>query len=427
MTRRAPKRFTLKVKKKLNVRKHANHHCKNLAKPSSKKDIATPVTPQHTAIARMRQRLRRANDGCAFKLKELPLNNGIRAALRANKGQRPEGVDERDWAKRACKAKDIPDKVAGDVSWDALRRRVSVLSSYQYWCTKCDAADNRSCYCGASLVTSCDIQTITGFFDYVRHPSNPLWNALDPQDQQRLVACMDVCAKYGAKRVLSELQEIRLAANICLYLSLVACDASMPYVCEALMSMDLKNLSKSIESVPDGKLYRPGQRPFAKGKKGLAQFIVDFNNKKGAQLSHALMQLKKARGRESRHDASRKIMSIVVHEPQHGFGKYRQKRYLELIVLAGACGFGGIIANDSDWDRGIDIFPVAGNTADGIKSMFPAATNEHLQRQALKLLCRMSAHHGARMTVARMAALVCFHCKETSGSMTLIKKQPSEL
>ena len=114
-------------------------------------------------------------------------------------------------------------------------------------------------------------------------------------------------------------------------------------------------------------------------------------------------------------------MRIIVSEPSAGFEEYRQKRDLDLLTLGGACGFGGLRLDEWDWDHAIDLFPVACNTAVGVQDVFPAATTAPLQRQALKLLCRASAHHGAPAPVARMAVMVCFDQKEQTGAMQLIR------
>ena len=142
---------------------------------------------------------------------------------------------------------------------------------------------------GASLMASSKSKVIANFCQYLRHPSEPLRHILDPQDQQRLVDCMEVCATRELSECLDELERIRLAATICLHLSIAACEASVEYVCDALLSKDLTELPRAIQAVPKGKWFRPGQRPFMRGKSGLAQFVIGYDAERGTALAEALL------------------------------------------------------------------------------------------------------------------------------------------
>ena len=164
MGRAVRKSQRLQMRQVLVRRVHTKHHCKRLARPRSRKDITTPTTPLRTAVDRMRQRLCRQKTGVSLKFSTLPWNNGMRVALQVNGGKRPPDVSPADWAKVACPVAKIPEQSHADVSWMALRKRVTILSLA--WCSKCGASDSRACYCGAALIASSKSKVIANFLQY---------------------------------------------------------------------------------------------------------------------------------------------------------------------------------------------------------------------------------------------------------------------
>ena len=103
------------------------------------------------------------------------------------------------------------------------------------------------------------------------------------------------------------------------------------------------------------------------------------------------------------------IVELVTTCDLPSFGPYRQKRFLELLALAGTCGFAGMTLKEEDFDVALDIWPLPGNTICGLRRIFPTASTAALQRQGLRLLVRTVRRHGTKtVTVCRMSALVCF-------------------
>ena len=108
---------------------------------------------------------------------------------------------------------------------------------------------------------------------------------------------------------------------------------------------------------------------------------------------------------------------VTCQKAIRGFGSYRQKRYLELLAVAGSVQFGGIALTEAHLDAGLSLWPIACNTKEGIRRIFPRASNDSLQRQCIRLLVRTFSHGGAKMYVPRMSAMLCFQRKEASGVM----------
>ena len=110
---------------------------------------------------------------------------------------------------------------------------------------------------------------------------------------------------------------------------------------------------------------------------------------------------------------------VTCQKAIRGFGPYRQKRFLELLVVAGSVLFGGIALTEAHLDAGLSLWPIACNTKEGIRRIFPGASNVSLQRQCIRLLIRSFSHSGAKMSVPRMSAMLCFQRKEATGVMRL--------
>jgi len=83
--------------------------------------------------------------------------------------------------------------------------------------------------------------------------------------------------------------------QVCLYLSMVAIDTSVPIVAEALLQNESRVLVQAVNRVPKGDLFQGGQRPFSGGRHGLAMAVLKFDKEHGAELSNLLLKLKHSR------------------------------------------------------------------------------------------------------------------------------------
>ena len=255
---------------------------------------------------------------------------------------------------------------------------------------------------------------------FALHPSNPFRSNLDPGDQQALVNCLWDLGNRELMAPLDDVTCVRTGASVCLYLSMVACDKSIPFVGDDLLKMDLRKLTAAIAQVPKGQLFRGGQRPYAGGSAGLAQAVFDFNREHGVALAHALIRHRQAKSTKAKKTCAFDIVYIIVNQTAiHAFKEYRQKRFIELLSLAGECRSATIALIDAHLDASASIYPSAPNTATGLRRVFPAARNPALQRQGIRFLQRCFARAGCGLSFARWCAMLCFDRKEASGRLQI--------
>ena len=296
---------------------HAKHHVKWLKVPAhGKKDLATPLRPSATALSRCRMRRHRVRNGGAAKVPESLHNVATRAALRAalGTGGRPPGIPPQSWAPH--KISEVP-AVVGDVSWTAVRRKIDREAGEGRhvslcWCTLCGASSSASDWCAASLIPGMNWKAFEEFFNYCQHPKNVLGHFLDPEDQRQLQLCLSTFAGVTLRAEVDEGSAIRLACRVCLYLSIVAIPTSVTTVAEALLQDDWVELERAINRVPDGELFRGGQRPFSGGRRGLAMAVMNFDKEHGQELSDELVKLKRS--------GCASVGSRVGYESRNAFG-----------------------------------------------------------------------------------------------------------
>ena len=152
------------------------------------------------------------------------------------------------------------------------------------------------------------------------------------------------------------------------------------------------------------------------GIKALPGAIAKWDKASGWQVADCLKRLRQTQAAQERAEAIRELVSIVVRPTVvQGFGSYRQKRFLEVLALAGACGAVGINISSSDYDYAADIFPSAKNTAKGLRTIFPTAKTKPLQRAGIRCLSRVLSHRGANVPFRYTAAMLCFVRREADG------------
>ncbi len=144
--------------------------------------------------------------------------------------------------------------------------------------------------------------------------------------------------------------------------------------------------------------------------------IAKRDKASGWQVADCLKRLRQTQAAQERAHVIRELVSIVVRPTVvQGFGSYRQKRFLEVLALAGVCGAVGVNISSSDYDYAADIFPSAKNTAKGLRTSFPTAKTKPLQRAGIRCLSRVPSHRGAKMPFCYTAAMLCFQRKEKEG------------
>lgn len=424
----------MKISRGLGINRHVikkekrkqRHHCQHMPTPvSAKKDLATPQNPTFAAVARLRQRRYRSNNNSAAGITEFPLNRGMRAALADRDGDTPAGVAREAWVRPSGTFKPPP-VVHGDVSWTSISKKISMregdLSTAH--CSLCGAPTSKHCWCGASLRAGMNAQEFKKCFAFLRHPSNPLHGFVDPEDQRSLREAMVVCSNQLLPRKLSEQESLRTGTFISLFLSIVACDKNIADIAPALVKRDLSALQKAVSQAPKGELFRGGQRPWSGGRQHLASAVIDWDNQYGEHMAELLLTHKRSRNIATTRKAAAEVVDLVVgQEAIPNFGAYRQKRFLEVLCLAGTCNFGGIALADEHLDGSCSTFPLADNTINGLRAVFPTARTEQLQRQGIVALCRISRHTSrGSVTFARMCTNLCFSERERKGIMQLTKK-----
>ena len=88
-------------------------------------------------------------------------------------------------------------------------------------------------------------------------------------------------------------------------------------------------------------------------------------------MATLLLTHKQSRSTASSRKAAAAIVNCVIHKQTiPNFGAYRQKRFLDVLCLAGSCIFGGIAFADEDLDGSCSMYPVAANTITGLRAFF---------------------------------------------------------
>ena len=416
------------AKKRLPVKRiHSKGHWheKNMAKPiNSKKDLATPLDPPTSILSRLRKRrFRRRHNGDANHT--FTMSRGIRSALCAAEGDLPSHLVRKQWA-----VKTAPIRVAalllefkklgpcGCPHWKSIIGKCAGESEYGSkvicfrWCALCGAPTSRVCWCGASLVPTMNQNLYEDFRNFYYGVRNPLSKFTDPADQRAIQTALGELVGFS---IVPERQMLVLG-GFCLYLALVGKADSLVHVRDALLDTDPSALKISLAHVEKGKLFRGGQRPYSCGKEGLSIALRAFYMHLGLSISPLLQQLRTLRKPGSRAPVVYELVDFVANDTSIAcFGPYFQKRFLEILCLMGSIHLGGFHLEDSELDYAAGVFPVAKNSAEGLKAIFPAATNDTLVRQGIRCLCRTMAHKGDKVSFCRMHAMLCFKQKQEGG------------
>ena len=193
----------------------------------------------------------------------------------------------------------------------------------------------------------------------------------------------------------------------------------MPQVQAALLNADWNSLRQSLKRVGKGKLFRGGQRPYTPGKAGLPNAIRAFHKGLGSDIFPLMNDLRRLRSSTSRAPVVYDLVERVANDTSvKCFGPYFKKRFLEVLCLMGSIRLGGFKLEDAELDFAAAVFPIADNSARGLKRIFPAATSDHLRRQGIRSLCRSMAAHGSKISFCRMHAMLCFKQKQDAGVLS---------
>ena len=425
--RRSRRQLPIKKGALVKERKQKHHVSWLLPPKSCKVDVATPIQPLKQSVRRCAMRRLRQRAGVAAVPPTDVHNNATRAALRCAyqcKG-RPAGIERPQWVSNLTVV-EVP-TVVGDVSWCALQSRVASrcgTTRSHLFCPMCKASASKQDWCGAALIPDMQPVAFAELFNYIMHECNVLGGLLDPEDQRLLQESMAILSEQTLQHPVDETSAMKLGVRVCLYLSIVASEKSVPFVKQALLAADLRHLCRAIGAVPKGGLYRGGQRPYKLGSTGLVNAIARFEVTSSDRLAELLLLRKKSSSKTVQAEAAYDIVELVTTCDLPFFGPYRQKRFLELLALAGTCGFAGMTLKEEDFDVALDIWPLPGNTICGLRRIFPTASTAALQRQGLRLLVRTVRRHGTKtVTVCRMSALLCFGAKESAGIMKLTRRR----
>ena len=109
--------------------------------------------------------------------------------------------------------------------------------------------------------------------------------------------------------------------------------------------------------------------------------MISFDRQHGVALAQYLLERKTSRSEAKQTIAAYNLVSLVRNQQTIAqFAEYRQKRFLELLVLGGHCRLGGLMLEDADLD-------VAAPKTNQFFKMFPALGN-HVQCRTTKERCK---------------------------------------
>ena len=412
-----------------------------LPKPkSSAKDLATPTDPPESILNRLRQRRFQQKQGKPSHA--FVLSKAMRSAIHARDGRRPPGLRCKEWPMK-CLPTNLSSKLRHqpkDHSWNLVLSKTGRVSQPTVppvdrtgrvlqptgsasisrdlctrWCAICGAPDPSFCWCGASLVPTMHKTAYKQLADFYYNPRNPLSKNTDPPDQRALQkALFDMANKetVGAPPMI-------VLGGTCLYLALVGKTDSMPHVQQALLAADCKALRQSLEHVDKGELFRGGQRPYSPGKSGLPTALRSFYHNLGSDILPLMNNLQRLRSSTSRAPVVYDLVERVANDTSvKCFGPYFKKRFLEVLCLMGGVRLGGFKLEDAELDFAAAVFPIADNSARGLKRICPAATSDDLRRQGIRSLCRSMAARGSKISFCRMHAMLCFKQKQDGGVLS---------
>ena len=387
---------------------------------SLKKDLATPLELAPRMGDRLRQRRLRENNSTNGKVTGFPFNKGTRALLTAtanNGGVRVRSVSASMWA-----SKSSPISVQSqtkDPKWETIVHR---RDSFEHHvsasaCAVCAGVLTQDCSCGASLLSTMNLKEFTDACSFIRDSRTPVLASTDPRDQRQLQQAMS----ETVARVRETDQKLIAILRLCLYLSLVGKTDSVETVGPCCLSGDWGAMRLALQKMPPGAIFRGGQRPYAGGTAGLPAAIATLDRldvQYGKTLCDALRRWTSAASSSLRARAVWDFVEAVASVPVPEFGSYRQKRFLEVVMLAGMAGLGGFHCNDGDFNFASGVFPIACNTETAVRTMFPAASSRALQRQGIRALQRALSHCGRTIAFDRLCALLCFWMKNKTGSIS---------
>jgi len=248
--------------------------------------------------------------------------------------------------------------------------------------------------------------------DFYYNARNPLAKSTDPTDQRALQnAFFDMAGRetVGAP-------PMYVLGGTCLYLALVG---KIEHVRQALLAADCKALRQSLKHVGKGGLFRGGQRPYSPGKSGLPTALRSFYDNLGSDILPLMNNLQRLRSSTSRAPVVYDLVERVANDTSvKCFGPYFKKRFLEVLCLMGGVRLGGFKLEDVELDFAAAVFPIADNSARGLKRIFPAATSDDLRRQGIRSLCRSMAARGSKISFCRMHAMLCFKQKQDGGVLS---------
>ena len=118
----------------------------------------------------------------SVQMKNIEYNAAVRAALNANNGQRPNGVDKASWAESRKPLQSIPAMCPGDNGFSAILNRITNGQGQlcARYCSVCGAQARRDDWCGANLMRTYVKREYEKLAAFVLHPANPFHSNLEP-------------------------------------------------------------------------------------------------------------------------------------------------------------------------------------------------------------------------------------------------------
>ena len=346
-------------------------------------DLATPVggAVSETSAARLRQRARRerlAESDDRPALLDFPWNIGCRAFVKNTTAARKPALDR-----------------AG--------------------CAVCETSDSRLCICGAAFADLTCREKLTSFVRFFRSSSTPVLSEDDPEDQRLLltqVSRVRMSAAPGSADMYRCI--VRFAAiaalsgrpDVMTELSTALCsggtDAAVQTACAAICG--------------NRPFFRGGQAHGSLSTEGTPSAIGDFCVIALGELANQLQAWSVGVG-PPRVAAIRAFFTMLrTHSSLLGAGDYWQKRFVEIVLLAGLRSGQAFQASPADVDSVADLWPLGNGTKAAVRLIFPGLPPSKLH-QALRVLQRSLGGGTRKVPIVRISAMLCFWSRALGGTL----------
>ena len=271
----------------------------------------------------------------------------------------------------------------------------------QTYCGICRATTPQYCHCGAFLEVA--PVALRDFMAFVKSPRNPILNYSDPADQEGI---QRVLVKLGAS-------SCRELCRVLFTISMISNEAVMEEIGEDIKTKRIAYLRTMFKhrSEEGRATFRGGQFAGAVPVADLADALAEFCDKALAKLTPRLLEWQAAgQDRTKCVNATRAVLEIINTCDVYGFGKYKQKKFAEFLILA-AMGDVLSLHFQQAWLNDLRCeWPLPDNSVKNLKLIFPGIVN--YRSGVVALLRGLKKSH---ITFPVIVAQLCFWSEQRNG------------